>query len=62
MVVLYDSIVKMRNDTFFLEICLYKKENVTFADFKVTFEPKKIQYFRGCQNDRSVVAHQGKLL
>ena len=33
-----------------------KKENVTFAVLKVTFELKKIQFFRRCQNDGCVVS------
>ena len=35
----------------FFPFILDKKENVTFAVLKVTFELKKIQFFRMCQND-----------
>ena len=39
----------LRRCTLFL--FLSKKENVTFMILEVTFEQKKIQFFRRCQND-----------
>ena len=36
---------------FLYSFSIDKKENITFAVLKVTFELKNIQFFRRCQND-----------